>query len=210
VPGERLGAKADGAPAWIGEVTAVAAHELGNSATALTFALELLHERVADATQSRDVEEMRVLVAQASSLVRLLARLASTGTPTVALDLRAVLAEAEPLLHRLAHRRLRLAVPDAEVPIVGSRTLLERALVELVLALRGPREGDVALTLSLGASPAIAIGIEASGDDAPDAPDPAVLPYAAALAASQGGSLRTGRADDGVVRILLRMPAQLG
>lgn len=201
-------------PSWIGEVAAVAAHELGNSITALTFALDLLRERQSGEDELRDTDEMRDALRQASELVRLLARLASSGTPAVRLDVAVVVAEAEPLLQRLANRQLRVTGLAVVVPVVAARSEIERALVELVLAIHRAAGDDEAITLSVTAADSARVAVEAEIGAAPasglEPLDFASLPFAHALATEIGGSLGVERLDGGALRIELALPSAIG
>ena len=206
-------ARAAAAPLWIGEVAAVAAHELGNSITALTFALDLLRERQSGEDELRDTDEMRSVLGQASGLVRLLARLASSGTPVVRLELGIVVAEAEPLLQRLANRQLLVTGLEVPVPVVAARSELERALVDLVLVIHRAAGADEPITLSVTAANPARVAVEAAVAAAPavglEPLDFASLPFAHALATEIGGTLGAERLASGALRIELALPSAI-
>lgn len=192
-------------PDWLAEVTAVAAHELGNSITALTFAVDLLRERQRSVDERREVDDLRAMVAQASLLVRLLARLASPPTPPARLDLREVVSDAVPLLERLADLRLRCAIPNVYAPITMERSELERALVEIVLATRG-REGETGIA-SLSVEREQQSGFRVVVEGAPAAEDVPALRHARKLAAASEGMLTLQQLENGALRIELSLRA---
>jgi hypothetical protein len=197
------------APAWLAEVTALAAHELGNSMTALTFAVDLLREREFGADEQRDVEEMRVVVGQASALVRLLARLASSPTAVARLDLAAVVREAAPLLERLMEPRLRCAIPDFTAPVTAARSGLERALVEMVRATRG-RSDDAARLAIERDTAGYRVAVEGAAPASGAATALPELPLAHAFASAARGTLTARRLASGALRIDLALPAADG
>ena len=187
---------------WIAEVAAAIAHDLANSLTAFTIATHAWRDRPDSRPLPSELDELGSTAAGAAVLVRLLSRLsARAATPAVRLDLRDVVSDAAPLLKRLAHGRLRLALPAAPILLFAARSDLERALVELVIAARDradavrlavecPASGDVRLSVEALAEPAPALSLEA-------------LSHADALAVACGGSLRAPRAG----RIELSLPA---
>jgi hypothetical protein len=182
-------------PPWIGEVAAIVAHELGNATTALTFALDLLAERPLAAG---DRDELRALLDRASALIRLLARLTSRGTAPAAIDLRAVVTDAEPVLARFAGRRLAVTVPPQAVRVVVERAALESALVEIVRALGA---GSGAVGIEVGADGALRV--EASGATPPEA---ASLPYARDFAAAHDAPFACRATPSGDAMAVLAIP----
>ena len=132
--GDVDGGPAAAIPASVGEVAALAAHELGNAMMVLSFTADALRTKRHGRDDLRDVEEMESVIAQASAVVGLLGRLFAAPTPPIRLDLGQVIADAMPLLQRLGRRPIEIARLDAPASVVASRSHLERALFEIVLA----------------------------------------------------------------------------
>jgi hypothetical protein len=132
--GDVDGGPAAALPASLGEVAALAAHELGNAMMVLSFTADALRTKRHRRDELRDVEEMESVIAQASTVVGLLGRLFAAPTPPIRLDLGQVIADAMPLLQRLGRRPIEISRLDAPASVVASRSHVERALFEIVLA----------------------------------------------------------------------------
>lgn len=194
--------RADSHLPWLPQITAVIAHDLGNAMTAVAFGVDAMG---GDA-QGVEHDEMRSALARASSLVRLLARLsAAASTPLVRLDVREVVADVAPVLQRIAQGSLRVELPEAPAPIIARRSDVERALIELVLAVGTPADAsDVLLAVERESEGGIRIALEAA---ASDVETPLELSRAHELAEACGGSLIPLRSGEGGLRIELSLPA---
>ncbi len=197
---------ADAAPEWLGDIAALAAHELGNAMTVLGFAMEALRARQRGPEELREVDELETVVMQASALTRLLARLFAAPTLAVGIDLRQVVADAMPLLQHLGARPLEASMPDEPVSIVASRSKLELALFELLLSvsrLGGPA-GATRLAVERGPGDGARVAVEVDREGrAGVSCDATGFARARALATACAGALTLSDLPSGALRIEL-------
>lgn len=198
----------EAAPVWLGDIAALAAHELGNAMTVLSFAMDTLRARHRGPEELREVDELESVVMQASTLTRLLARLFAPPSLAVGIDLRQVVADAMPLLQHLGTRPLEASMPDVPVSIVASRSILELALFELMLAvsrLGGPA-GATRLAIERGPGDGARVAVEVDREGRAGAScDAASFAHARALAEACAGALTLGELPNGALRIELEL-----
>jgi len=201
---KRAGSSGD--PSWMNLVRGVAAHELGNALMVISFARDRMRED--GESEAHDLDEVRAVLDESAKLVGLLARLRTFGTPFVPLDLGLVVTEALPLLRRLANAWLHVSLPKKAIFVRAERPAIERALVELVLAVREAKGDRAALTVSTAAHGRALVAVQAATTGAGLEPlDAASLPHAFALATRLGGALAARRLANDVVQVELSLPS---
>lgn len=161
------GDPAGAVPASIGEVAALAAHELGNAMMVLSFTADMLRTKRHGSSDLRDVEEMESVIAHASTVVGILGRLFAPPTPPIRLDLGHVIADAMPLLQRLGRRPIEISQLETPASVIASRSRVERALFEVVLAatrLDG-LAGSARLVVEVAADERVLVALEVARED---------------------------------------------
>ncbi|RIL04909.1 MAG: hypothetical protein DCC71_12380 [Proteobacteria bacterium] len=204
------------APPWLAAVVEVAAHELGNHLTALSFLSEMMRGEPGPERSEHDAENVHALIAQSASLVRALTWLSTRATPPVALDAREAALELEPLLQRLANGALRFEDTGEAAPLFVSRSRLVRALIELVLAARAHASSSEPIVVRIGreeagadGEPAVRIAVEGRASDAP-LPAASDLPSARDLAELADGSVCVRTLPDARAAFSLVLPLDAG
>jgi signal transduction histidine kinase len=196
----------EAAPEWVGDIAALAAHELGNAMTVLSFAVDTLRAGQRSPEEVCAVDELEFVVTQASTLTRLLARLFAPPSLAVGIDLKQVIADAMPLLQHLGTRPLEASMPDEPVSIVASRSKVELALFELMLSvsrLGGP-EGATRLALERSPGDGVRVAVEVDREGrAGVSCDAAGFARARALAEACAGALTLSDLPSGALRIEL-------
>ena len=145
------------------------AHDFNNMLTSMLGYVDLLRVESVRGTPARDyVEELRVVVEQASDLTRQLLGFARPQVPsTSVVDLRQLLEDARPALQHACGPRhvLRIDVIGAPAPVRAGRSQLLQLLTNLVTNARDamPAGGQASLTLRPGQAGMVELEVSDTG-----------------------------------------------
>lgn len=152
----------------LGRLAGGMAHDFNNLLTAISATAELVTPAVHDPEARRDMEDIGQLCVRGSDLTRQLLSFARPqAIENTRFDLGALVEELCPMLRRVVSERVELVTETNEVWVEGSRSELERVLMNLVVNAQDamPRGGLIRIQVDAGDQAVLSVSDNGVGMD---------------------------------------------